>query len=89
MSLGVTIRNEKQKILGAYTHYSQRLKERFNISLSFDDYIKNEVLKISKKDRVNYPLLIKENVIIKVYAISRQYKFPITVYKVDGFNKNR
>ena len=75
---------------GAYQHFNQRLKERFDIEMSYDDFLKYRVLNrtVKKKYIGKYKLYLIDD-IVHVYYITKKYEYPITVYELNRFNKGK
>jgi len=75
---------------GAYKHYSEQLKERFNIEISYEDYLKKYVFKrsLKKKYTGKYVMYLFGD-IVNVYYITKKFEYPITAYKLDRFNKSK
>ena len=75
---------------GAFEHFSLRLKERFNENITYDEYINNLIFKrtLPKKYNGKYVRYLNGDKIY-IYAVNKNYEVPITVYKLDRFNKGK
>jgi hypothetical protein len=75
---------------GAFKHFSLRLKERFNEDITYDEYVKNFIFKRTLPKKYNgKKVLYQIGYKVCVYAINKKFEVPITVYKLDRFNKGR
>ena len=75
----------------AFKHYHQRLKERFDMDISFDEYVEKRVLKRTLKEKYigKTVLYLFNDKQVHVYFIKKKIEFPITVYQLDRFNKGK
>ena len=85
------INNRSMDFTGAYKHYNERLKERFNLEITYDDFLNKYVFKrtLKKKYTGKYVKYLFGDDMVNVYYITKKYEYPITVYKLDRFNKGR
>jgi len=75
---------------GTHKHYNERLRERFNIEISLEDYITTRVFKRTlNKNYVGKCVRYLFGDMVHVYYITKNFEYPITVYKLDKFNKGR
>ena len=75
---------------GAYKHYNEQLKERFNFEISIEEYINTRVFKRTlKKKYVGKYVRYLFGDIVNVYYVTKKFEYPITVYKLDRFNKGK
>ncbi len=74
----------------AYKHYSEQLKERFGLEISYDDYLEKYVFKrtLEKKYIGKYVRYLFGDM-VNVYYITKNFEYTITVYKLDRFNNGR
>jgi hypothetical protein len=76
--------------IGAYKHYSEQLKERFGLEISYNEYLEKYVFKrtLKKKYTGKYVRYLFGD-IVNVYYVTKKFEYPITVYKLDRFNKGK
>jgi hypothetical protein len=75
---------------GAYKHYSEQLKKRFSLEISYENYLENYVFNRKLNEKyVGKHVRYQFGDMVNVYYITTKYEYPITVYKLDKFNKGR
>lgn len=76
--------------INAFKHYQSKLKERFNLDINYDDYLKNMVwIRTLPKEYSNKCVRYLINDMVHLYYVGKNFEYPITVYKLDRFNKGR
>jgi len=77
-------------LTGAHKHYNEQLVERFNIEISYDDFLKKHVFnRTLKKKYIGKYVRYLFGDMVNVYYITKKFEYPITVYKLDRINKGR
>jgi hypothetical protein len=75
---------------GAYKHYSEQLIKRFNLEISYENYLEKYVFNRTLNEKyVGKYVRYQFGDMVNVYYITTKYEYPITVYKLDKFNKGR
>jgi hypothetical protein len=73
-----------------FEHFLGRLTERFNETITYEDYINKFVLKRDIPEKyVGKYVRYESNNRIYVYYITKKLEIPITVYKITRFNKGK
>lgn len=73
-----------------YKHFISQLNKRFNCEMNYDEYVKTLVFLSNKGEKKSgkYVKYLQEDKVL-VYYIGKQYKYPITIYPIDEYNKKR
>jgi hypothetical protein len=77
------------KFFVPFKHFSERLKERFGVDILYDEYVNTCVFKRDIKYKKGSYIKFKFGELVKVYYIGKHDMYPITIYPIDEFNKNR
>jgi len=76
-------------MLKAYEHYAKQLKTRYNQEITYTDYVQQLVIKRNKKHKKGSYIKIRDKNIVRVFFIGEEFEYPITIYPIDKYNKNR
>lgn len=77
------------RCISGFKHYSERLKNKFNLDITEEEYFNSNVFIRMKNEKRGICKKYRFDNMVKVYYIDRVYKYPITVYPIDKWNEKR